>query len=65
MGINQRIAKQKNAKYYTIQIPCGLAKKIDKMIQDSNGDFTSRTDVVKTALRLFYSDTINNQRKPI
>lgn len=42
-------------KYITIKIPEGLTRKIDDMVKESKGDFTSRTDVVKFAVRLLYS----------
>ena len=46
--------KKTRTKYDTVKIPEGLTRKIDEMVKDSNGDFTSRTDVVKYAVRLFY-----------
>ena len=48
--------KKTNNKYDTIKIPNGLTKKIDELIKESHGDFTSRTDVIKTAVRLLYND---------
>lgn len=50
--------KPTNNKYDTIKIPEGLTRKIDELIRDSKGDFTSRTDVIKTAVRLLYRDSI-------
>lgn len=41
-------------KYVTIKIPEGLSNNIDKIIKESKGDFTSRTDVIKHAVRLLY-----------
>lgn len=41
-------------KYDTIKIPHGLTRKIDELIQKSRNDFTSRTDVIKYAVRLLY-----------
>lgn len=38
-------------KYDTIKIPEGLTRKIDTVIEESRGDFTSRTDVIKYAVR--------------
>ncbi|MEM4397444.1 MAG: ribbon-helix-helix domain-containing protein [Candidatus Woesearchaeota archaeon] len=40
--------------YITIKLPEGTVKKIDEIIQKSDGDFTSRTDVIKTAIRDMY-----------
>lgn len=45
---------RKKIKYDTLKIPEGLTKKIDEMIANSDNDFTSRTDVVKYAIRLLY-----------
>jgi len=42
--------------YDTIKIPEGLTNKIDDLIRESKGDFTSRTDVVKYAVRLLYRE---------
>jgi len=41
-------------KYITIKIPDGLAKKIDELVAESKHDFTSRTDVIKFAVRLLH-----------
>ena len=46
--------KKTGNKYDTIKIPDGLTKKIDELIKESLGDFTSRTDVIKYAVRLLY-----------
>jgi hypothetical protein len=43
-------------KYDTIKIPEGLTKKVDELIKESKGDFTSRTDVIKYAIRLLYRE---------
>lgn len=40
--------------YRTLRVPIGLIKKIDEMIKNSKGDYTSRTDVVKYAVRRQY-----------
>lgn len=48
--------KKTNNKYITIKIPDGLATKIDFLIKQSEGDFTSRTDVIKMAVRLMYRE---------
>lgn len=48
--------KRTNTKYDTIKIPEGLTKKIDQLVQDSEGDFTSRTDLIKYAVRLLYRE---------
>jgi Arc/MetJ-type ribon-helix-helix transcriptional regulator len=45
--------KKTGTKYDTIKIPEGLTSKIDELIK-LNPDFTSRTDVIKYAVRLFY-----------
>lgn len=44
--------------YDTIKIPQGLTKKIDHLINISEQDFTSRTDVIKYAVRLLYTEII-------
>lgn len=41
-------------KYDTIKIPEGLTRKIDELVKRSEGDFTSRTDVIKYAVRILY-----------
>ena len=46
--------KKTNTKYDTIKIPEGLTKKIDELVKESQGDFTSRTDVIKYAVRQLY-----------
>ena len=46
--------KKTNNKYDTIKIPEGLTRKIDELVKDSIGDFTSRTDVIKYAVRQLY-----------
>lgn len=43
-------------KYDTIKIPEGLTAKIDELLKESQGDFTSRTDVIKYAVRLLYRE---------
>ena len=48
--------KKTNNKYTTIKIPTGLTKKIDELIEMEKGDFTSRTDVIKQAVRTLYYD---------
>ena len=45
--------KKTGNRYDTVKIPYGLTRKIDKIIKESKGDFTSRTDVIKTAVRFF------------
>lgn len=41
--------------YDTVKIPEGLTRKIDEMINNSENDYTSRTDVIKYAVRLLYA----------
>jgi Arc/MetJ-type ribon-helix-helix transcriptional regulator len=48
--------KKTGTKYDTIKIPEGLTKKIDELVKESQGDFTSRTDVIKYAVRLLYRE---------
>jgi Arc/MetJ-type ribon-helix-helix transcriptional regulator len=48
--------KKTDNKYTTIKIPEGLTTKIDQIIKESEGDFTSRTDVIKMAVRLLYRE---------
>jgi Arc/MetJ-type ribon-helix-helix transcriptional regulator len=43
-------------KYITIKIPEGLTKLIDEMISAKNSTYTSRTDVIKDAVRLLYRE---------
>ena len=42
------------AKYQTLKLPVGLLEKIDKFV--SRGDYTSRTDFIKEAIRLRIED---------
>jgi Arc/MetJ-type ribon-helix-helix transcriptional regulator len=46
--------KKTGNRYDTIKIPEGLTAKIDLLVKESKGDFTSRTDVIKFAVRLLY-----------
>jgi Arc/MetJ-type ribon-helix-helix transcriptional regulator len=55
------MAKRNSTKYITVKIPDGLTRKIDELVQDSKGDFTSRTDVIKYAVRLLYHSKIPNR----
>jgi Arc/MetJ-type ribon-helix-helix transcriptional regulator len=48
--------KKTDNTYTTIKIPDGLTIKIDTLIKESKGDYTSRTDVIKTAVRLLYRE---------
>ena len=48
--------KKTGTKYDTIKIPDGLTRKIDELVKESDGDFTSRTDVIKYAVRLLYRE---------
>ena len=48
--------KKTGTRYDTCKIPEGLTKKIDELIEMSEHDFTSRTDVIKYAIRLLYRD---------
>ncbi len=48
--------KKTGIKYITVKIPEGLAAKIDQLVTESKGDFTSRTDVIKYAVRLLYRE---------
>lgn len=48
--------RKTGTKYDTIKIPEGLTNKIDQLIKESNNDFTSRTDVIKYAVRLLYGE---------
>lgn len=43
--------KKTGNSYVTIKLPSGLVDKIDTLIEKSKGDYTSRTDVIKYALR--------------
>ena len=48
--------RKTGTKYDTIKIPEGLTRKIDELIEESKADFTSRTDVIKYAVRLLYRE---------
>jgi len=50
------MARKTGTKYDTIKIPEGLTRKIDELVMKSEGDFTSRTDVIKYAVRLLYRE---------
>jgi len=41
--------------YTTIKLPDDLVRKIDAFIESSDDGYTSRTDVVKTAVRDFFA----------
>jgi Arc/MetJ-type ribon-helix-helix transcriptional regulator len=43
--------KKTDVRYDTIKIPEGLTDEIDKIVLESRGNFTSRTDVIKYAVR--------------
>ncbi len=45
--------KKVGVRYDTIKIPEGLTKKIDELIK-ADPSYTSRTDVIKMAVRLLY-----------
>lgn len=46
--------RKTGVKYITVKLPEGLVDKIDELIIESKKDFTSRTDVIKFAVRLLY-----------
>lgn len=48
--------KNTGTTYDTIKIPQGLTKKIDEIVEKSDHDFTSRTDVIKYAVRVLYAE---------
>lgn len=50
-----------DTKYTTIKIPEGLTRKIDTLIKESQNDFTSRTDVIKTAVRIYYEEKMGKK----
>src|SRR3990167_850611 len=51
----KKMARKKTTiKYDTIKIPEGLTLKIDVMQKASMGDYTSKTDVIKDAVRLLW-----------
>jgi Arc/MetJ-type ribon-helix-helix transcriptional regulator len=51
-----------NNVYDTIKIPNGLTRLIDKIIIESRGNFTSRTDVIKYVVRK-YTDELENKKR--
>lgn len=57
--------KKTGNRYDTIKIPQGITAKIDEMIKASNHDFTSRTDVIKYAVRLLYSQYPGKKAKTL
>ncbi len=52
--------KKSDIKYDTIKIPEGLTDEVDKIVLESKGIYTSRTDVVKTAVREFVERRIES-----
>ena len=52
MELELKYMRRRKNEYCTVKIPTGLAIKIDEFIKKSKGDFTSRTDVIKYAVRL-------------
>lgn len=48
--------RKTGTKYDTMKIPEGLTRKIDEIIKGGDHDFTSRTDVIKYAVRLLYRE---------
>lgn len=57
--------KKTGNRYDTIKIPQGITAKIDEMIKASNHDFTSRTDVIKYAVRLLYPQYLGKKAKTL
>jgi Arc/MetJ-type ribon-helix-helix transcriptional regulator len=45
--------KEKRGKYTTVHIPTVLAKKIDEIIDDEDGAYSSRSEFIKDAVRRF------------
>lgn len=43
--------------YDTVKIPRGLTNQIEELMDDSEGNFTSRTDVIKHCVRKYYEAT--------
>lgn len=48
--------------YTTIKLPNDLVDKIDRFIESSDDGYTSRTDVIKTAVREFFRKTNYNNK---
>ncbi len=55
--------KKTSTKYDTIKIPEGLTAKIDELVILSKGNYTSRTDVIKYAVRVLWDKDIEEMRK--
>jgi metal-responsive CopG/Arc/MetJ family transcriptional regulator len=49
-----------NKEYITIKIPRELLEQCENIVENSNLGFTSRTDVVKTAIRNFLIENNGN-----
>ena len=50
--------------YTTIKIPSSFCEKyIDSLVDDSENGFTSRADLVKTAIRAYYSEQKEQEKK--
>jgi metal-responsive CopG/Arc/MetJ family transcriptional regulator len=49
-----------NKEYITIKIPRELLEQCENIVENSNLGFTSRTDVVKTAIRNFLIENDGN-----
>ena len=52
-------SEKENNEYTTIKLPNDLIEKIDGFIAESNEGYTSRADLIKTAIRNFF----RNERK--
>ena len=52
-------SEKENNEYTTIKLPNDLIEKIDGFIAQSNEGYTSRADLIKTAIRNFF----RNERK--
>lgn len=49
-----RKAKQRDTKYFTVKLPDGTINKIDIMLNDTKLDYTSRSDILKDAIRKLF-----------
>ena len=65
METNQNEYKRFNKEYITIKIPRELLDQCEKLVEKSDLGFTSRTDVVKTAIRTFLMDNNGGSKKAI
>jgi Arc/MetJ-type ribon-helix-helix transcriptional regulator len=54
--------RKTKTKYNTVKIPDGITAIVDELQEKSKGGYTSRTDVIKTAIRILYDKEIRKAK---